>query len=124
MTREEFTKQFKEGDKIRLEVWKKGFFVQIKFFGEKKFFGVYHFGDEASWVIDHNWLPYEEEKPKDLEGVFAFVEVMKYGDDLWVVPHYGNKKHFEGLLCEESEQSEILTIEEAKQRGLDLSIFI
>jgi hypothetical protein len=60
----------KVGEKYRLESWSKGTFIEILFIGEKFFFVKYQNGDEYSWPIDDDWLPYTEpkEEPKPLEG--------------------------------------------------------
>ena len=66
MTRDDFIKKYKVGDKIRAYHWGDGLWLEIIFIGSQKFFAKNDLGTENTWSFDAiNWLPYTEPpKPK------------------------------------------------------------
>jgi hypothetical protein len=66
MTRDDFIKKYKVGDKIRAYHWGDGLWLEIIFIGSQKFFAKNDLGTENTWSFDAiDWLPYTEPpKPK------------------------------------------------------------
>ena len=66
MTRDDFIKKYKVGDKIRAYHWGDGLWLEIIFIGSQKFFAKNDLGTENTWSFDAiDWLPYTEQpKPK------------------------------------------------------------
>ncbi len=131
MKEKEFKERFKVGDKIALPHWIKGLFVVVDCIdfgisGNVKDHNLFIGTDQSNTTVTnfskmHNWQPYKEEKPKDLEGVFEYFVVQKsseYGAKMF--PYLGDKKQFESTkkAYKKDEYSEVITLEEAKERGL------
>ena len=72
MTREEFIKSFKVGDKIRLKTWYKESYIAIDHIGHDMFVGTGEEENESHWRIsdDHDWQPYQE--PKKMITVYKY----------------------------------------------------
>ena len=64
MTRDEFIKHFKVGDKIKQNVWNETLFVEIIFIGDKRFFAMDESGNDRDWEFYEYWLPYTPPKKK------------------------------------------------------------
>lgn len=66
MTRDDFIKKYKVGDKIRAYHWGDGLWLEIIFIGSQKFFAKNDLGTENTWSFDAiDWIPYTEPpKPK------------------------------------------------------------
>lgn len=66
MTRDEFVKIYKVGDKINIggTNWPHGKFLEILCLGNDRFFSRDNFGQESSWFYGNIWEPYTEPKKK------------------------------------------------------------
>jgi len=59
MTREEFTAQFKVGDRVRRPAWEEGSFLEILYLGESFFFTRNGEKTENIWGYNGVWLPWK-----------------------------------------------------------------
>lgn len=73
-------------------------------------------------VTEYDWILHPvQEKTKDLEGVFEFILLLKSdATGIEVIRYLGDKKRFDFLKdkYKDFESREIITLEEAKERGL------
>lgn len=66
MTRDEFVKKYKVGDKIKARDahWPQERFLEILCLGNDRFFSRDNLGQESSWFYGNSWEPYTEPKKK------------------------------------------------------------
>ena len=120
MEAKEFKEKFKAGDKVCGNFWGKKF-VTILYIGKDRFFSIYSDGYEVSWSFnDENWQHYEEPVKKDLEGVRSWVLVSKDFSGVRVDVLYSDENYIKYLKTTHINIQEIITIEEAIERGLKL----
>ena len=121
MEAKEFKEKFKVGDLIRSVRWHKNGFVKIEFIGERRFFVINHQGVKAAWDFDEqDWQHYQEPVKKDLEGVEKLVLVYKGKKGIRIDVINCDKTYSDFLRSILSKDQEIITIEEAIERGLKL----
>jgi hypothetical protein len=134
MTTEEFNEKFKVGDKICLPSWEDDAYVIIdnvqwgirqKKKDENLFQGTHEDGETITeWNKTLNWQLYEEPKEQDLKDVFFYFVINNYGYGKSFHLCFGDKEQFknhEKVVMPHG--SKVITIQEAQERGLDLSMF-
>jgi hypothetical protein len=119
MTTEEFNEKFKVGDKITSYAWNKNEFAQITCIGIKHFEGVDEKGNYFTWEIGcYDWQPYQERKEQDLKDVFPYFIVRKHTTgSVELTICFGNDIEFQ----EDNGLFSVITLQEAEERGLDLT---
>lgn len=120
MEAKEFKEKFKAGDRICDSKWTEGF-VEILYIGDTRFFGINSNGFEGSLdFIKQDWQHYKEPVKKDLEGVEKLVLIYKGKKGIRIDVINCDKTYSDFLRSTLTKDQEIITIEEAIERGLKL----
>lgn len=120
MEAKEFKEKFKVGDLITSEL--KGTPLTITAIGENGFMAKDNEGREyvTCFTFNRDWQHYKEPVKKDLEGVEKLVLVYKGKKGIRIDVINCDKTYSDFLRSILSKDQEIITIEEAIERGLKL----
>lgn len=123
MNQEEFKNKFKVGDEILSDKWFAKEAEEIKYIGETCFLTVDEDGIESLYHISEyrtNWIKPPKKVEQDLADCFEAVQIIpSYSDKIYCRLVFVNRSEFDAY--QDRHSSHLITIEEAKARGLKIN---